>query len=93
MGIIPQDAQVESDVDSFVRYAKRQGGRRIVLVKGRDRTLTLRPGVTSRFDTLVLRNLTKETWDRISAGLAGEEPEILTGDGWIPDEQSTPRQA
>ena len=93
MGIIPQDAGVQSDVESFIRFAKRQGGKRILLIHGRDSTLTLRPGVTSRFDTLVLRNLTKETWDRISAGLAGEEPEILTGDGWIPDEQSTPKTA
>lgn len=92
MGIIPQDAAVESDIDSFIRYAKRQGGRRILLVRGRDRTLTLRPGVTSRMDTLVMRNLTKETWDRISSGLAGEEPEIVTGDGWIPGEDTTPRQ-
>lgn len=93
MGIIPQDAQVESDIESFVRYAKRQGGRRILLVKGRDRTLTLRPGVMSRFDTLKLRNVTKETWDRIEKELAGEEPDVLTGDGWIPDEQSTPKTA
>lgn len=91
MGIVPQNAEVESDVDSFIRYAKRQGGKRILLIYGRDHTLTLRPGVTSPMDTLVLRNLNRKTYQKISADLADEEIEVLTGEGWVPGESGTPK--
>ncbi len=92
MGIVPQNAEVDSDVDSFIRYAKRQGGKRILLIYGRDHTLTLRPGVTSPMDTLILRNMSRKTFSKISADLANEEIEVLTGEGWVPGESGTPKQ-
>lgn len=92
MGVIPQDARVQSDVDSFIEYAKMQGGSRIYVVLGRDHTLTLRPRVQSRMDCLYLQNVTKDIMDKIAAALKNEDVRIFTGDGWSPADDRLPGQ-
>lgn len=90
MGVIPQDARVQSDVDSFIEYAKMQGGNRVYVVLGRDRTLTLRPKVQSRMDCLYLQNVSKEILDKIVGALRPDEVRIFTGEGWSPADDRLP---